>query len=252
MILYPAIDLKDGRCVRLKRGEMAEATVFNDDPAAQARSFAAQGFSHLHIVDLNGAFAGKPVNAAAVESVLAAVATPVQLGGGIRTLDMMEAWLARGVARVILGTVAVRTPTLVHEACRRFPGRIAVGIDAKGGKVAVEGWAAVSELEVAELARRFEGAGVAAVIYTDIDRDGVLTGLNLPATAALARTISIPVIASGGLAGLADIEALLRPEHQMIAGAIAGRALYNGRLDARAALALIAQRTAPTGPEAQI
>jgi phosphoribosylformimino-5-aminoimidazole carboxamide ribotide isomerase len=241
MILYPAIDLKDGRCVRLKRGEMAEATVFNDDPTAQACIFAAQGFSHLHIVDLNGAFAGKPVNASAVEAILGAVATPVQLGGGIRSLAMIEAWLGRGVARVILGTVAVREPTLVHEACRRFPGRIAVGIDAKAGKVAVEGWATVSELEVAELAQRFEGAGVAALIYTDIDRDGVLAGLNLRATAALASTISIPVIASGGLAGLADVAALLRPEYRMIAGAIAGRALYDGRLDARAALALIAQ-----------
>jgi phosphoribosylformimino-5-aminoimidazole carboxamide ribotide isomerase len=241
MILYPAIDIKDGRCVRLKRGEMAEATVFNDDPAAQARIFAAQGFSHLHIVDLNGAFAGKPVNAATVEAILAAVTTPVQLGGGIRSLAMMEAWLSRGVARVILGTIAVREPTLVYEACRRFPGRIAVGIDAKGGKVAVEGWATVSELEVAELAQRFEGAGVAALIYTDIDRDGVLAGLNLRATATLAQAISIPVIASGGLAGLADVEALLRPQYRMIAGAIAGRALYDGRLEARAALALIAQ-----------
>jgi phosphoribosylformimino-5-aminoimidazole carboxamide ribotide isomerase len=244
MILYPAIDLKDGRCVRLKRGEMAEATIFNDDPAAQARTFASQGFSHLHIVDLNGAFAGKPVNASAVEAILAAVPTPVQLGGGIRSLDVMEAWLSRGVARVILGTVAVRKPALVHDACRRFPGRIAVGIDAKGGKVAVEGWATVSELEATELAQRFEGTGVAALIYTDIDRDGVLAGLNLAATAALGRAVSIPVIASGGLAGLADVEALLRPEYRRIAGAIAGRALYDGRLDARAALALIAQRTA--------
>jgi len=244
MILYPAIDLKDGRCVRLKRGEMGKATIFNDDPAAQARTFASQGFSHLHIVDLNGAFAGKPVNASAVEAILAAVPTPLQLGGGIRSLDVMEAWLSRGIARVILGTVAVREPALVHDACRRFPGRIAVGIDAKGGKVAVEGWATVSELEATELAQRFEGAGVAALIYTDIDRDGVLAGLNLAATAALGRAVSIPVIASGGLAGLADVEALLRPEYRRIAGAIAGRALYDGRLDARAALALIAERTA--------
>jgi phosphoribosylformimino-5-aminoimidazole carboxamide ribotide isomerase len=239
MILYPAIDLKDGRCVRLKRGEMAEATVFSDDPAAQARQFADQGFSHLHVVDLNGAFAGKPVNAPAVEAILAAVSAPVQLGGGIRTLDTIETWLAKGVARVILGTVAVRDPGLVRDACRRFPGRVAVGIDAKGGKVAVEGWAQVSQLDATELARRFEGAGVAAIIYTDIDRDGVLAGLNLPATAALARAIAIPVIASGGLAGIGDIEALLWPEHRIIAGAIAGRALYDGRLDARAALALI-------------
>src|SRR5215470_8852316 len=211
MILYPAIDLKDGRCVRLRRGEMAEATIFNVDPAAQARTFASQGFSHLHIVDLNGAFAGKPVNASAVEAILAAVPTPVQLGGGIRSLDVMEAWLSRGIARVILG------------------------------KVAVEGWATLCELEATELAQRFEGAGVAALIYTDIDRDGVLAGLNLAATAALARAVSIPVIASGGLAGLPDVEALLRPEYRMIAGAIAGRALYDGRLDARAALALIEQ-----------
>jgi phosphoribosylformimino-5-aminoimidazole carboxamide ribotide isomerase len=242
MILYPAIDLKDGRCVRLKRGEMAEATVFNDDPAAQARLFAAQGFSHLHIVDLNGAFAGRPVNAAAVEAILAAVSIPVQLGGGIRSLDTVETWLAKGVARVILGTVAVRDPALVREACRRFPGRVAVGIDARAGKVAVEGWAQASELDATELARRFEGAGVAAVIYTDIDRDGLLTGLNLPATAALAQAIAIPVIASGGLAGIADIEALMQPEYCMIAGAIAGRALYDGRLDAKKALSLIGEQ----------
>ena len=245
MILFPAIDLKDGRCVRLKRGDMAKATIFNDDPAAQASLFAAQGFSHLHIVDLNGAFAGRPVNAPAVEAILAAVSIPVQLGGGIRTLDTIEAWLGKGVARVILGTVAVRDPGLVHEACRRFPGRVAVGIDARGGKVAVEGWAQVSQLDAAELARRFEGAGVAAVIYTDIDRDGVLAGLNLPATAALARAIAVPVIASGGLAGLEDIEALLQPQHRMIAGAIAGRALYDGRLDTKAALALIGDGRIP-------
>lgn len=244
MILYPAIDLKDGRCVRLKRGAMAEATIFNDDPADQARLFAAQGFTHLHIVDLNGAFAGKPVNAAAVEAILRTVSTPVQLGGGIRSLDTIEAWLGKGIARVILGTVAVRNPALVHEACTKFPGRVAVGIDARAGKVAVEGWVAASELEANELARRFEGAGVAAIIYTDIDRDGVLTGLNLPATADLARSTAIPVIASGGLAGLDDIQALLRPEHRMIHGAIAGRALYDGRLDPGVALALIAQSTA--------
>jgi phosphoribosylformimino-5-aminoimidazole carboxamide ribotide isomerase len=244
MILYPAIDLKDGRCVRLVRGEMAQATVFNDDPAAQARLFAAQGFSHLHIVDLNGAFAGRPVNAPAVEAILGAVSIPVQLGGGIRSLATIEDWLGKGIARVILGTVAVRDPALVREACAKFPGRVAVGIDARAGKVAVEGWAAASELDAPELARRFEGAGVAAIVYTDIDRDGVLAGLNLPATAELARSTAIPVIASGGLAGLDDIKALLRPEHSRIEGAIAGRALYDGRLDARAALALIAQGAA--------
>lgn len=244
MILYPAIDLKDGRCVRLVQGEMAKATVFNDDPAAQASQFAAQGFTYLHVVDLNGAFAGKPVNARAVASILGAVSIPVQLGGGIRSLQTIEAWLGQGIARVILGTVAVRDPALVREASRKFPGRVAVGIDARAGKVAVEGWAEASELAASELAQRFEGAGVAAIIYTDIDRDGVLAGLNLPATAALARTTSIPVIASGGLAGLDDIRVLLRAEHRMIQGAIAGRALYDGRLDARAALALIAQSTA--------
>ena len=242
MILFPAIDLKDGRCVRLERGEMSKATVFNDDPAAQARAFEAQGFTYLHIVDLNGAFAGKPVNADAVRAILAAVKAPLQLGGGIRDIATIEAWLACGVRRVILGTAAVRDPGLVREACRRFPGRVAVGIDAKGGKVAVEGWVTASELAAVELAQRFEDAGVAAIIYTDIDRDGVLKGLNLPATAELAQATSIPVIASGGLAGIGDIEALMRPEHRMLEGAIAGRALYDGRLDAKAALALLAKR----------
>jgi phosphoribosylformimino-5-aminoimidazole carboxamide ribotide isomerase len=244
MILFPAIDLKDGQCVRLERGEMAQATLFNTDPAAQARTFAAQGFRYLHIVDLNGAFAGKPVNASAVEAILAAVSIPVQLGGGIRDLATIEAWLDKGIRRVILGTAAVRAPDLVRDACKRFPGRIAVGIDARGGRVAVEGWAEVSELSSIALARRFEDAGVAAIIHTDIDRDGVLQGLNLPATAELARATSIPVIASGGLAGLADIEALLDPEHAILEGAIAGRALYDGRLDAKAALALLS-RTDP-------
>jgi phosphoribosylformimino-5-aminoimidazole carboxamide ribotide isomerase len=241
VILFPAIDLKDGQCVRLKLGEMADATVFNDDPAAQARAFEAQGFRYLHIVDLNGAFAGKPVNAPAVEAILGAVSMPVQLGGGIRDLATIEAWVAKGIRRVILGTVAVRDPALVRDACRRFPGRIAVGIDARGGKVAVEGWAETSELTAIDLARRFEDAGVAAIVYTDIDRDGVLKGLNLPATAELARATSIPVIASGGLAGLEDIKALLRPDYAMLEGAIAGRALYDGRLDAREALALLAR-----------
>ncbi len=239
MILFPAIDLKDGQCVRLKHGEMSAATVFNDDPAAQARAFQEQGFKYLHIVDLNGAFAGKPVNGAAVEAILKALAIPAQLGGGIRDLATIEAWLARGIRRVILGTVAVRDPALVREACRKFPGRVAVGIDAKGGKVAVEGWAETSELGAVELAQRFEDAGVAAIVYTDIDRDGVLKGLNLEATTALARATGIPVIASGGLASLDDIRALLQPENALLEGAISGRALYDGRIDPAAALALI-------------
>jgi phosphoribosylformimino-5-aminoimidazole carboxamide ribotide isomerase len=240
VILFPAIDLKDGQCVRLKRGDMAEATVFNHDPAAQALAFQQQGFRYLHIVDLNGAFAGRPVNAAAVEAIMAAVSIPVQLGGGIRDLATVEAWLGKGIARVILGTVAVRDPDFVRQACRRFPGHVAVGIDARGGKVAVEGWAETSDITAMELARRFEDAGVSAIIYTDIDRDGVLQGLNLPATAELARSIEIPVIASGGLAGIDDVKALLQPQYAMLEGAIAGRALYDGRLDAGAALALLA------------
>lgn len=239
MILFPAIDLKDGQCVRLKLGEMSEATIFNDDPAAQAREFEAQGFEYLHIVDLNGAFAGRPVNGAAVEAVLATVKMPVQLGGGIRDLATIEGWLQKGIRRVILGTVAVRDPALVRAAAKAFPGQVAVGIDAKGGRVAVEGWAETSELTVIDLAARFEDAGVAAIIYTDIERDGVLKGLNLPATAALAGATSIPVIASGGLASMADVEALLRPEYARLEGAITGRALYDGRLDAKAALAMI-------------
>ena len=240
MILFPAIDLKDGQCVRLRQGEMAQATVFSDDPAAQAGAFEAQGFRYLHIVDLNGAFAGKPVNASAVEAILRAVQIPVQLGGGIRDLATIEAWLGQGIRRVILGTAAVRDPDLVRSACRRFPGGVAVGIDARGGKVAVQGWAETSELTAIELAHRFEDAGVSAIVYTDIDRDGVLTGLNLPATAELARSTSIPVIASGGLAGIDDVKALLQPQYAMLEGAIAGRALYDGRLDAKAALALMA------------
>jgi phosphoribosylformimino-5-aminoimidazole carboxamide ribotide isomerase len=240
VILFPAIDLKDGQCVRLKLGEMDQATVFNDDPADQAAQFEAQGFTYLHVVDLNGAFAGKPVNGAAVDAILARVKMPVQLGGGIRDLATIEMWLAKGIRRVILGTIAVRDPELVKAACRQFPGRIAVGIDAKGGKVAVEGWAETSELTAVDLARRFEDAGVSAIIYTDIERDGVLKGLNLPATAELARATSIPVIASGGLASIDDVRALMRPEYRLLEGAITGRALYDGRIDPREALAVLA------------
>jgi phosphoribosylformimino-5-aminoimidazole carboxamide ribotide isomerase len=243
MILFPAIDLKDGRCVRLARGEMAAATVFNDNPAAQARGFQAQGFCYLHAVDLNGAFAGKPVNAEAVQAILAAVDIPVQLGGGIRDLATIERWLEAGIRRVILGTAALRDPALVRQACRLFPDRVAVGIDARDGKVAVEGWAEMSTLTALEMAGRYEDAGVAAIVHTDIDRDGILKGLNLAATAELARATSVPVIASGGLAGIEDVKALLRPEHAMLEGAIAGRALYDGCLDAREALALLAGRT---------
>jgi phosphoribosylformimino-5-aminoimidazole carboxamide ribotide isomerase len=239
VILFPAIDLKDGKCVRLKLGEMSEATVFNDSPADQAATFERQGFEYLHIVDLNGAFEGKPVNGAAVDAILAAIKMPAQLGGGIRDLATIERWLEKGIRRVILGTIAVRDPALVREACRKFPGRVAVGIDAKGGKVAVEGWAETSELTAIDLARRFEDAGVSAIIYTDIDRDGILKGLNLPSTVELARSTSIPVIASGGLASIADVEALLQPENRILEGAISGRALYDGRIDPKAALDLI-------------
>jgi phosphoribosylformimino-5-aminoimidazole carboxamide ribotide isomerase len=240
MILFPAIDLKDGKCVRLRQGEMDRATVFNEDPAAQARSFEEQGFEWLHVVDLNGAFEGQPVNAGAVQSVIDAVHIPMQLGGGIRDLDTIVTWLEKGIDRVILGTAAVRDPALVREASRDFPGCIAVGIDARDGRVAVEGWAETSEMTALDLARRFEDAGVAAIIYTDIARDGVLAGLNLETIAALARAISIPVIASGGLASIDDVHALLRPEHARLEGAIAGRALYDGRLNPGEALALIA------------
>ncbi|MEQ1900126.1 MAG: 1-(5-phosphoribosyl)-5-[(5-phosphoribosylamino)methylideneamino]imidazole-4-carboxamide isomerase [Devosia sp.] len=239
MILFPAIDLKNGEAVRLKLGDMNQATVFNSDPAAQAQSFEAQGFEYLHVVDLDGAFAGESRNGPAVEAILARVNMPVQLGGGIRRLAQVETWLDKGLSRVILGTVAVRDPALVKQAARAFPGRIAVGIDARGGRVAVEGWAETSELDAIELARRFEGAGVAAVIFTDIDRDGVLTGINWDLTLQLARAISIPVIASGGLASMADIERLSRPECQILEGAISGRALYDGRIDAKAALAML-------------
>ena len=239
MILFPAIDLKDGQCVRLKLGDMDEATVYNPDPAAQARAFENQGFEWLHVVDLNGAFAGESVNGAAVEAILAATSNPVQLGGGIRTLAHIEAWLGKGLARVILGTIAVRDPDLVKEACKAFPGRIAVGIDARGGKVAVEGWAETSDLAAVELARRFEGAGVAAIIYTDIDRDGVLSGINWDATIDLAEAVSIPVIASGGLASIADIVRMTMPDAKKLEGAISGRALYDGRIDPAEALEVL-------------
>jgi phosphoribosylformimino-5-aminoimidazole carboxamide ribotide isomerase len=239
MILFPAIDLKDGQCVRLKLGDMDQATVYNADPAAQAKAFEDQGFSWLHVVDLDGAFAGESRNGQAVEAILKATANPVQLGGGIRTLAHIEAWLDKGLARVILGTIAVRDPELVKEACKRFPGRIAVGIDAKGGKVAVEGWAEASTLGIEELARKFEGAGVAAIIYTDIDRDGILTGINWESTIALADAVSIPVIASGGLASLADIVRMTMPDARKLAGAISGRALYDGRIDPAEALAVL-------------
>jgi phosphoribosylformimino-5-aminoimidazole carboxamide ribotide isomerase len=239
VILFPAIDLKSGQCVRLEQGDMARATVFNLDPAAQARAFAGQGFEYLHVVDLDGAFAGKPVNALAVEAMLQAVSMPVQLGGGIRDQKTVEAWLAKGIARVIIGTAAVRDPQLVKATAKKFPGQVAVGLDARDGKVAVQGWAEASQLTVLEIARRFEDAGVAAIIFTDIARDGLLKGLNLDATIALAEQISIPVIASGGLASIDDVRALLAPRASKLAGAIAGRALYDGRLDPSAALALI-------------
>jgi phosphoribosylformimino-5-aminoimidazole carboxamide ribotide isomerase len=239
VILYPAIDLKGGDVVRLKQGDMNRVTVYGNDPAARGKAFQEQGFEWLHLVDLDGAFIGRNVNAAAVENILAAVTLPVQLGGGIRDKAGVEFWLGRGVARVILGTAAVRDPAFVKDAAKAFPGKIAVGIDAKDGRVAVEGWAEVSDLTALELAQRFEDAGVCAIIYTDISRDGLLMGLNLPATRALAQAVSIPVIASGGLAGMDDITHLLEPENRIIAGAIAGRALYDGRLDAVEAMAAI-------------
>jgi phosphoribosylformimino-5-aminoimidazole carboxamide ribotide isomerase len=239
VILFPAIDLKNGECVRLEQGDMARATVFNRDPAAQAAVFAAQGFEYLHVVDLDGAFAGKPMNAGAVERILAAVNIPVQLGGGIRDMATVEAWLSKGVRRVIIGTAAVRAPAFVKAAAQRYPGRVAVGLDARDGKVAVAGWAETSALAAADVARRFADAGVATIVYTDISRDGLLKGLNLDATIALAERVAIPVIASGGLASLDDVKALLAPRAKKLAGAIAGRALYDGRLDPAQALALI-------------
>ncbi len=244
MILFPAIDLKEGQCVRLKLGEMDSATVYNPDPAAQARAFEQQGFEWLHVVDLDGAFAGESRNGAAVEAILRATNNPVQLGGGIRTMAHIEAWLEKGLARVILGTVAVRDPELVKQACKAFPGKVAVGIDARGGKVAVEGWAEASSLGAIELAKKFEGAGVAAIIYTDIDRDGVLAGINWDATIDLANAVSIPVIASGGLASLADIVRMTMPDARKLEGAISGRALYDGRIDPAEALEILTKAKA--------
>jgi phosphoribosylformimino-5-aminoimidazole carboxamide ribotide isomerase len=239
MILFPAIDLKDGACVRLEQGDMARATLFHRDPAAQAQAFAAQGFEYLHIVDLDGAFAGKPVNAHAVERIRAAVGIPIQLGGGIRDMSTLARWLESGINRVIIGTAAVRDPALVKEAAREFPGRIAVGLDSRDGKVAVEGWAQTSELTALDLAQRFQDAGVAAIIFTDIARDGLLRGLNLDAALALAEAVTTPIIVSGGLASIADVKALLEPRARKLAGAIAGRALYDGRLDGAEAMRLI-------------
>jgi phosphoribosylformimino-5-aminoimidazole carboxamide ribotide isomerase len=239
VILFPAIDLKEGQAVRLQQGDMARATVFNSDPAAQAKMFEHQGFEYLHIVDLDGAFAGKPVNAAAVDRILETITIPVQLGGGIRDMATIEGWLNKGVNRVIIGTAAVRDPELVKSAARRFPKAVAVGLDARDGKVAVEGWADTSQVTVVEIAKRFEDAGVAAIIFTDIARDGMLQGLNLDATLALADAVTIPVIASGGLGSLDDVKALLAPRAKRLAGAIAGRALYDGRLDPAEALKLI-------------
>lgn len=240
MILYPAIDLKDGACVRLKLGDMQQATVFNTDPGTQARHFQSLGFTHLHVVDLNGSFAGKPVNASAVDAILKATKNPVQLGGGIRSMETIRDWIARGVSRVILGTAALRDPDLVRAACREFPGKVAVGIDARGGFVAVEGWSQTSSMKAIDLAKSFEDAGVAALIHTDIDRDGILKGVNVEATLALAQAVSIPVIASGGVASVDDVRALAKHEKDGISGAIIGRALYDGGLDAKAALAAAA------------
>jgi phosphoribosylformimino-5-aminoimidazole carboxamide ribotide isomerase len=236
MILFPAIDLKDGRCVRLQRGLMDSATVFNNDPAAQARAFAQAGFRWLHCVDLNGAFEGRSVNAEAVKAIRAAVDLPIQLGGGIRDMAGVEAWLAAGITRVILGTVALSNPRFVKEAARAFPGKIVVGADAKGGRIATQGWAETTDLTPAELGERFEHAGVAAILFTDVDRDGLMGGVNVAATASLARAVSIPVIASGGVSGIADIRALLAANERNIAGVVIGRALYDGRIDAQVAL----------------
>ncbi|MBL8893086.1 MAG: 1-(5-phosphoribosyl)-5-[(5-phosphoribosylamino)methylideneamino]imidazole-4-carboxamide isomerase [Rhizobiales bacterium] len=245
MILYPAIDLKDGQCVRLQRGDMQSATVFNSDPAAQAETFERQGFEWLHLVDLNGAFAGKPVNGAAVEAILKRVSIPLQLGGGIRDLATIAMWLEKGVSRVILGTIAARDPGLVREAAKLHPGRIAVGIDARNGEVAVEGWGETSALSTRDLALRFADAGIAAIIYTDIDRDGMLQGINIDSTLVLASVVPVPVIASGGLGSMADIERLAAPDCARLGGVIAGRALYDGHIDPARALAILANRKVP-------
>jgi phosphoribosylformimino-5-aminoimidazole carboxamide ribotide isomerase len=239
VILFPAIDLKNGECVRLVRGDMEQATVFNTDPAAQAQKFERQGFDYLHVVDLDGAFAGEPVNAAAVERILAVTGMKVQLGGGVRDLRTVATWLEKGVSRVIIGTAALKDPDFVREAARVHPGRVAVGIDARDGRVAVEGWARQSDVSALDLGRMFEDSGVAAIIYTDIARDGALQGLNIPQTVALAEALSIPVIASGGLASIGDVRRLMEPDCAKLAGAISGRALYDGRLDAAEALALL-------------
>jgi len=241
VILFPAIDLKNGQCVRLKQGDMDQATVFSDDPAAQAAAFESQGFHWLHVVDLDGAFAGKPINATAVEAILKRVSFPVQLGGGIRDMKTVEGWLSKGIRRVIIGTAAVRDPAFVREAAKAFPGQVAVGIDARAGFVAVEGWAETSALAADDLGRRFEDAGVAAIVYTDIARDGMLQGINWDGTIGLANALTIPVIASGGLASMADIERLTAPDAAILEGAITGRALYDGRIDPRAALERLAR-----------
>ena len=243
LILFPAIDLKEGQCVRLIHGDMHQATVFNDNPAVQAREFESLGFDYLHVVDLDGAFAGRSMNSSAVEGILKSVSIPVQLGGGIRSMDNIEHWLDTGVSRVIIGTAAAKNPDLVREAARAFPGRVAIGLDARDGYIAVEGWAEKSEITAMDLARALEDAGVAALIYTDISRDGVMTGLNIEATLNLASSVSIPVIASGGLASINDIKRLLKPDCNILEGAISGRAIYDGRLDPHEALALI--RSAP-------
>jgi phosphoribosylformimino-5-aminoimidazole carboxamide ribotide isomerase len=239
VILFSAIDLKDGLCVRLEQGDMARATVFEHNPVAQARLFEKEGFEYLHVVDLDGAFAGKSINGKKVEEIVRSVEIPLQLGGGIRDRATIEGWLGKGVARVIIGTAAVRDPALVKEAARAHPGRVAVGLDARDGRVAVEGWGETSELSARDIAKRFEDAGVAAIIYTDIARDGMLKGLNLDATIALAEDVSIPVIASGGLASIDEVRALLEPRAQKLEGVVIGRALYDGRLDVAEALRLV-------------